>query len=267
MNQLQPLALKSLPLGAIRPKGWMENQLQIQAQGLTGHLDEFWPSVAQSRWIGGPEEGWERGPYWLDGLLPLAFLLDDERLQVKAQKWVDAILASQSDDGWLGPKDDAHQGYGEDDRDPWPLFVVFKALIQWHEATGDERIVPALQRCALSIGKLLHEKPLDVWAKVRWGDFVLSLHWIYEQTGDERLLAVAKLAHDQGFNWKSHFADYKYTMRTDVNTWTEPEKLPLHVVNNAMAIKNDAVWSRQSLNGSDLRSSFTILEKLLRFTV
>ncbi len=243
----------------------MENQLRVQAQGLTGHLDEFWPSVAQSRWIGGPAEGWERGPYWLDGLVPLAFLLGDERLKAKAQKWVDAILASQAEDGWLGPKDDEHDGLGEFDRDPWPLFVVFKALIQWHEATNDERIVPALNRCALSIGKLLHEKPLAVWAKMRWGDLVWGLHWIYEQSGDERLLAVAKLAHDQGFDWKTHFADFKDTSRTEVEGREWDWMLIRHVVNNSMAIKNDAAWSRQSQKGSDLRSSFGILEKLLRF--
>ncbi len=245
----------------------MENQLRVQANGLTGHLDEFWPSVAQSRWIGGASEGWERGPYWLDGIIPLAFLLNSPHLKEKARKWVEAILASQDEGGWLGPKDDAHEGLGEKDRDPWPLFIVFKALIQWQEATGDERIVPALFKCALSIGKLLHEKPLDVWAKVRWGDFVWGLQWLYEQTGDERLWAIARLAHDQGFNWKAHFLDFEqhYTGKTDVSTWTEDEKLPLHVVNNAMAIKNDAVWSRQSRDGNDLKSSFAILEKLLRF--
>jgi len=37
--------------------------LQIQRDGLSGHLDEFWPDVAASGWIGGDAEGWERGPY------------------------------------------------------------------------------------------------------------------------------------------------------------------------------------------------------------
>lgn len=265
MNSLQPLALQPLPLGAIRPRGWMENQLRIQAQGLTGHLDEFWPSVAQSRWIGGDNEGWERGPYWLDGLIPLAFLLDSEPLKLKAKRWVEAILSSQVEDGWLGPHDDQHEGLGETDRDPWPLFVVLKALIQYHEATGDERIVPALQRCALSVGKQLHERPLAVWAKMRWGDFVWGLHWIYERTSDERLLAIAQLAHDQGFSWKEHFADFGDTGKTQVQGRDWDWLLVRHVVNNSMAVKSDAAWSRQSRDGSDLRSSFEILEKLLRF--
>ena len=69
-----------LPLGQVKPAGWLLDQLQIQADGLTGHLDEFWPDVARSQWIGGDVEGWERGPYWLDGLIPLAVLLDDPHL-------------------------------------------------------------------------------------------------------------------------------------------------------------------------------------------
>lgn len=105
---LHPPHFQSLPLGAIKPSGWLQDQLQLQADGLTGHLDEFWPSVKDSRWIGGQAEGWERGPYWLDGLIPLAFLLDDEHLKAKAQHWVDTILNRQHADGWLGAKDDAH---------------------------------------------------------------------------------------------------------------------------------------------------------------
>ena len=73
---LRPEALVPLPLGAVRPNGWLQRQLQIQAAGLTGHLDEFWPDVGKnSGWLGGTGESWERGPYFVDGLVPLAYLL------------------------------------------------------------------------------------------------------------------------------------------------------------------------------------------------
>jgi hypothetical protein len=51
------------------------------AAGLTGHLDERYPAVVGPRngWLGGDGDGWERGPYWIDGLLPLAYLLQDQR--------------------------------------------------------------------------------------------------------------------------------------------------------------------------------------------
>ncbi len=71
---LLPLSLEPLPLHVIRPTGWLLNQLRIQANGLSGHLHEFWASIAESGWIGGSDEADERGPHWLDGAVPLAFL-------------------------------------------------------------------------------------------------------------------------------------------------------------------------------------------------
>ena len=66
---LQPRAYLELPLGAIQPKGWLRNQLQAMATGLTGNLDSIYPEVVGSRngWLGGDGDGWERGPYWIDG--------------------------------------------------------------------------------------------------------------------------------------------------------------------------------------------------------
>src|SRR5947209_4083702 len=87
---LQPNAFNPLPLGAVRPLGWLKRQEEIQASGLTGHLDEFWNDVGpNSGWLGGSGESWERGPYYLDGLLPLAYQLQDATLIAKAKKWID----------------------------------------------------------------------------------------------------------------------------------------------------------------------------------
>ena len=263
---LRPLHFSPLPLGCISPRGWLRRQLEIQAGGLTGHLDEFWPSVAGSRWIGGEEEGWERGPYWLDGLIPLAFLLGDERLIGKARHWVEAILDAQHADGWLGAKDDDHEGIGEQSLDPWPLFVLFKAFWSFESATGDARILRALLRCARRVDALLDEKPLDSWAQVRWMEWVLSLHALYERTGEAWLLESARKAHDQGFDWRALFEnDYPHTEKTDPQGLEEGWKLPLHGVNNAMALKGGALWWRQSGEEADLRASFQMLQTLERF--
>ena len=84
-NNRAPLREKpfvKLPLGAIRAEGWLRDQLQRQADGLTGHLDSVYPEVMGPRngWLGGDGDVWERGPYWIDGLLPLAYIRGDERL-------------------------------------------------------------------------------------------------------------------------------------------------------------------------------------------
>ena len=93
-----------LPLGSIRPAGWLRSQMEIQASGLGGHLDEVWPDVGpNSGWLGGKGESWERGPYFLDGLVPLAWQLDDARLKQKAQPWLEWTLNSQTPDGMFGP--------------------------------------------------------------------------------------------------------------------------------------------------------------------
>src|ERR1700688_4658051 len=113
---LQPSAFQALPLGSVQPQGWLLDQLRIQANGLTGHLDEFWPDVGpRSGWLGGDGESWERGPYFLDGLLPLAHLLQDEALLAKVNKWVDWTLDHQVANGMIGPASND---------DWWPRMVM-----------------------------------------------------------------------------------------------------------------------------------------------
>ncbi len=69
---LASTAYEMLPLGDVQPKKWLYKQLRLQTNGKTGPLEELWPDVAAvSTWLGGNGEDWERGPYYLDGLIPL----------------------------------------------------------------------------------------------------------------------------------------------------------------------------------------------------
>jgi len=257
-----PPALDPLPLGNLRPTGWLKNQLRIQANGLSGHLDEFWPDVARSQWIGGDAEGWERGPYWLDGVAPLAFLLDDARLKEKVARWADYILVHQHADGWFGVKENMHQGTGEKNLDPWPQFVLFKALTQYQEATGDSRIVPALTRALRRISQLLDEKPLESWAKMRWPDLALSILWLHDRTGEAWMLDLARKAAAQGYDWKAHFAGFADSPFTG----KQPEwRLDNHVVNHAMAFKEAAIRYRLTGDPRELRLAHDWIATLDRF--
>lgn len=252
-NKLVRNTLEPLPPGHIRPAGWLLSQLQIQAEGLTGRLDEFWPDIANSGWIGGTAEAWERGPYWLDGLVPLAFLLDEERLKAKAHYWIDYILDHQHEDGWIGPLQDNKYGY---EYDPWPVSVVLKAMTQYQEATGDSRIIPALVRFFHRLQELLVSRPLELWARMRSADLVLSLYWLYERSNEDWLLELVQTVQQQSYDWIEHFEHFAYTERQD--TW----KHETHVVNTSMAIKQPAVWYRLSQRQQHRQAVQTIIGTL-----
>jgi DUF1680 family protein len=271
---LLPPALQPLPLGVVRPAGWLRRQLRIQAEGLGGHLDQIWPDVADSAWIGGAAEGWERGPYWLDGFMPLAFLLGDTQLQARARRWIDTILERQRSDGWLGPLLDTSDARRKA-HDPWPVFVALKALSQYQEATGDERIIPAMLRFLRFLDGLLDRQPLFDWGRYRWADLALTLYWLHERTGEAWLLDLAAKSYRQSFDWRAHFERFPYTTkqrREQIHPAAPPEPLVTfrtdlasHVVNNAMAIKQPGLWYRLSRNPADRDAAFQIIATLDRY--
>jgi hypothetical protein len=255
---LRAPAFAELPLGAIRPSGWLKSQLAIQAEGLGGHLDEFWPDIKDSAWIGGKAEGWERTPYWLDGIVPLAYLLDDARLKAKVKKYVDYILDHQAPDGWMGPvgdNDPSHKPY-----DVWPLFVLFKALTQYREATGDPRVVPALLRCSKKIDEVISRTPLTSWAHFRGADLIVGLYWLHEETGDASVLALAAKVEGQSYDWRRHFEDFgRFRARA------EKFGLDNHGVNTGMGLKFGGVRYRRTGDPKDRDSVFAMLDQLDRY--
>ncbi len=62
MKSLKKPVFTPLPISNLQPQGWLLKQLQIQAEGLSGNLDKFWPDIKDSKWFGGDKEGWERVP-------------------------------------------------------------------------------------------------------------------------------------------------------------------------------------------------------------
>ena len=257
---LQSAPMYLLPLTSIRPKGWLERQLRIQADGLSGHLDEIWSDVGpNSAWLGGTGEAWERGPYFLDGLVPLAYLLDDTKLKAKVQKWVDWTLTHQRPDGAIGPL--ANQDW-------WPRMVMLKALTQYQEATGDPRVIPLMQRYFAFQARELPKKPLQDWGKYRWHDELVSVLWLYNRTGDASLLNLAKALHDQGYDWKQQFDHFEYTLKTNRSILEGgggglPDRaMQTHGVNNAMALKMSTVWSMVSGSAEDRKAIYQQIKML-----
>jgi len=236
-DRLRPLRFRPLSLREIRPAGWLARQLRIQADGLSGHLHEFWPDIQDSAWIGGKAEGWERVPYWLDGVVPLAVLLDDARLKVTIKRYIDGIIERQQPDGWLGPGHDRAAGY-----DIWSLFLLLKILVQYHDATGDERVPAVVEKCLRRIDRQVDTSPLLCWAEFRWFEALIAIHWLHERTGEPWLLDLGTKLRAQGFGWRELAEGWPFRNKVP----RDRAGLMSHVVNNAMALHAHALWWRQT---------------------
>src|SRR4029453_2370547 len=227
-------------------------------------LDCFWGAVgSNSGWLGGTGESWERGPYFVDGLVPLAYLLNDERLIAKARQWIEWTLTHQDPDGRMGPPKNT---------DWWPNMVMLKALTQYQEATGDSRVVPFMQKYFAYHLAHAKERPLKEWAAVRWADELVSVLWLYNRTGDKSLLDLPHVLHDQGTDWKRHFAEFEFRDKTTPETFrmktgsSLPDRAMLaHGVNNAMALKTSALWYLISGDPSDRSAVLRALEVLDKY--
>ena len=246
-NNRYPLLQKmymELPLGAIKADGWMQEQLIRMKDGMTGHLDHVYEKVMGPRngWLGGDGDVWERGPYWIDGLLPLAYLLDDEALKEKVKPWIEWTLASQKPNGYFGPDTDRAPEPGlqrTNAHDWWPKMVMLKIMQQYYSATKDERVIEFLTKYFKYQLAELPKKPLGnwtFWGEQRGGDNLMVVYWLYNITGDKFLLELGELLHKQTFNWTDVFLNQDHLSR----------QLSMHCVNLAQGFKEPVVYYQQS---------------------
>lgn len=249
LQNRMPLKTKpyiALPLGNVKPKGWLLQQLETMKKGMAGRLDELYPHVMGSRngWLGGDGDVWERGPYWLDGLVPLAYILDDKELKEKAQAWIEWSIRNQMNDGYFGPvppeKDPAPEAGLQRDRarDWWPKMVMLKVLQQYYDATKDQRVIDLMLKYSRYQLETLPVTPLghySWWGSQRAGDNLLVVHWLYNVTGEKFLLKLADIIHKQSFDWTNTFLHTE-----DVAT---PYKF--HTVNLAQGIKEPVIYYQQ----------------------
>lgn len=249
-------AFRPLTLGAVRPHGWLNRQLHLQANGLSGHLDEFWPDVGQSQWFGGTAEGWERAPYWLDGAIPLAWLIDDTALKARITSHVDYIITHQRADGWFSPYplDAVSKRY-----DLWAILLINKVLVQYHEATGDERALRSSMCSMRAMFDGLDATPLYDWGRFRWYEGVIPAFYAYERTQEAWLLDFAKKLRAQGVDFEALMAtdDVRTpTPRRGLWKWTK------HVVNMGMATKAAALSWRIDQRPADRAFATHMLDVL-----
>lgn len=232
-----------LPLGSIHARGWLEEMLLRQASGATGHMDTLYPEVMGKRngWLGGDGDQWERGPYWIDGLLPLAYILDDEVLKAKVRPWIEWALSSQREDGYFGPAKDYPYEPGlqrDNSADWWPRMVMLKILQQYWSATQDERVIDFMSAYFRYQLETLPEKPLGHWtdwARFRMGDILQAVYWLFNITGEDYPLELADLLYGQGFDFVGFFNEDGGLKRLET----------IHCVDLAQGMKAPVIYWQQ----------------------
>ncbi len=223
---LQAQSLIKLPNGSIIPGGWLMRQLELQRDGLNGHLGEIsaWLQKEDNAWLkSGGKWGWEEVPYWLRGYASLSYIMKDatgnEDMFKEAKYWIDAILDSQREDGNFGP---AYKGK----QDFWPNMIALWILQDYYEYTGDSRVIPFMTKYAHYQLSVKDEDFLSsYWENSRGGDNLWSVVWLYNRTKDPELLKLGEKVHRNTANW---------TRATELPNW--------HNVNVAQCFREPATW-------------------------
>ena len=164
-----PSALETLRPGEVRPQGWLRDRCVAARNGYISRLDEvdqafprawnsdFHPRGRYLDW-GDPNKGaWctEGGAYWFEGLVKLAWELDDSALKDYATKRLTPLLERMNPNAiafvyWMDRRDSKQMD--EVERANHGFIVgasgrTTRAFLAYYEATGDERALKALTWC------------------------------------------------------------------------------------------------------------------------
>jgi DUF1680 family protein len=212
---LAPSPLLKLPVGSIAPRGWLRKQLELQAAGFHGHLGEISSFLRKDNnaWLsptGQGERGWEEVPYWLKGFGDCAYLLGNEEQIREAKVWIEAALRSQREDGYFGPRNvKATVESTRGKYDLWPDMVMLCCLQSYYEYTGDRRVLDLMTKYfhwQLTVPEQDFLPPY--WQQQRAADNLWSVLWLYNRTGDAKLLELADKVHRRTANWTDGVPDW-----------------------------------------------------------
>lgn len=239
---LKPSQFIGLPVGSVEPRGWVREFLRRQREGLTGHLGEIsaWLQKEDNAWLskdGKGKYGWEELPYWLKGYIELAYIFNDPKMLAEVRIWIEGTLASQRANGDFGPD----QRFANDGtRDYWANMIMLFCLQSYYEHANDPRVLDLMTKYFKYQLTIPDDQMLThYWQKMRGGDNLFSIHWLYNRTGDPELLKLAEKIHRCTANWR---------MKDNLPNW--------HNVNIAQCFREPGQWFLQSHDPADLQFAY-----------
>ena len=207
----QTSGLRRLPLGSVRPRGWMLAQMQQDLDhGYAGRLDTLSPHVANDLFAhrltaaNGQLAWWDaesRGN-WLWGYTLLAHLADAPQHRERADALVRALRATQDADGYLGihTAPVRYRTGDEENGELWAQSRALLTLLAHHQLTGDAASLDAARR-AVDLTLRQYDRVRSPFGCKSTTDdrtgvthglcYVDALQALHEITGEERYAAAA----------------------------------------------------------------------------
>ena len=173
-----PEAYQLVSIREVKPEGWIKDQIQGNLDGFVGRLDTLVPMLTmddkiygenrlsaniKSKDVGalGEEGDWqvqflwwnsETQSNWRDGYLRSAILVKDQHHLEKLKAYVDYILSTQDEDGYLGIYDkDLRYKFDNENGELWAKATLLRGLLAWYEYSGDQNVLTAIERAAQNV--------------------------------------------------------------------------------------------------------------------
>lgn len=170
--------LQSFPFGSIKPTGWLKTQMEKDVEGFVGNLDLLVPDLindpiygsgrlhknSQVKDLGNIKEGdaegsdqykwWnsETQSNWWDGYIRNVFLVDEKAGIKKVHDYVQRILATQDEDGYLGIYDkELRYNFNSENGELWSKATLYRGLLAYYEVTKDEKVWQSLVRAVYNV--------------------------------------------------------------------------------------------------------------------
>ena len=246
-HPLEPLSFIKLPTANIHPGGWVRKYLELQRDGLTGHLGEIsaWLDKKDNAWYsdnGQGSHGWEEVPYWLKGYGDLAYLLKDEQMIRTTKEWLTKAFESQRPDGYFGPGNIGHDAKGNITAIPdlWPNMLMLWCMQSYYDYSEDPKVLSFMTNYFHWQETVPDSLLLKTyWENSRGGDNLYSIYWLYNITGEQALLDLGTKIHRNTANW------------------TREDKLPnWHNVNVAQSFREPATYYMQAKDSFFLNATY-----------
>ena len=265
--------------GETKPSGWILEQMRADLDaGLAGHypeisdavnLREFEIQTAEQPDASGHPGWWsgEHEGYYADGLFRLAWLSGRQSASTAAIAWLENVLSAQDDSGYIGVYPPASRFGNTDPNDGelWTQSRMFQALLAWYEASGDERVLAAVEKAAkLTLAAYEYRSYFERLGYAAGGGgvshgvgFSDSLEWLYRLTGDD--------TYRTGYLWL--YADYAASNVRD------DDLTPAHLDDDARAWYSHTPHIAEALSMPAIAAAFGgphapaadhVLEKLKR---